>query len=321
MRSFALMFALVWSLLPAASAQTITGKYLFVPRPEPGAWYTPGQGGTGWFFDFQGDVAFGASFGYEPQGDSRFWTVAGVMTPPPDPTGPTNQPGLPIATMIGATFASANGQCHGCPYQAPMNTQVHAAAQLTWQGPRKFEFTADGTTVSMVPFDTAPFDLSGDWQGTYHFRNGPEHTSRPVFRLTRRTDMRIYHVDPAYPAGHIATLPAPGAQEYQVQCIADCANTFAPLLPTVESMWWIDPSTGLGGVVDVRNVNPGLFPTPHQVYQGSTSYGRWSPQVWASRNRIVARSYVPFLQAQTADYVREIELVRLVPGQYAGLRL
>jgi hypothetical protein len=304
-------------------AQTITGKYLFSPKPEPGAWYDRTQSGTGWFFDFQGGVVFGASFGYETAGDSRFWTMSGIATFPADPTGPTNQPpNAPIATLPTAAFAFANGQCHGCPYRAPEATQAHPNATLTWTGTRQLEFNAGGTTVTMTPFDTTPFDLAGDWQGTYHFVGGTEFTSRPIFRLTKRTEVRNYHIDPNLTAGFSITMPTPGALEYAVQCIADCANTFAPILPQVDVTWWVDPTTGKGGIIYVLAVNPTLFPTPFQIYKPTVGeYGRWSPQTWSTRNRIVARSYVPFLQAQSADYIREIELTRMVAGQANGLRL
>jgi len=319
MRVLFLLFALLATA--PLSAQTITGKYLFTPKPEGGAWYDPAQSGTGWFFDFQGPIAFGASFGYELDGQSRFWTMSGVMSLPPDPTGPTNQPAdAPIATLSSAVFSFANGQCHGCPYRAPVPSQAHPEASLRWLGPRRLEFTAGGNTVSMSPFETSPFDLSGDWQGTFNFRSTSAFTSRPVFRLTKRTDVRAYHVDPSYTPGWEVTTPTPGAQEYNVQCIQLCTNVFAPILPDANITWWVDPVTGKGGIIYVQSVNPLLFPTPFQIFVGNSSYGRWSPQLWVTRNRIVGRSYVPALQAQTIDVVVEIELIRMVPGQSAGLR-
>jgi hypothetical protein len=318
-----LILAFAICTITDVSAQTITGKYLFAPMPEPGAWYKRTESGTGWFFDFQGPVVFGAGFGYETAGDSRFLTMSGVATFPTDPTGPTNQaPNTPIARLVSPAFKFADGQCHGCPYRAPVATQAYSDASLTWVGPRLLEFNAGGTTVQMTPFDTTPFDLAGDWQGVYHFVAGTEFTSRPIFRLTKRTDARVYHVDPNLAAGFEITLPTQGALEYSVQCIADCTNTFSPILPQPDVTWWVDPATGKGGIMYVISVNPAFFPTPFQIYKPNDGeQGRWSPQLWATRNRIVGRSYVPFLQPQQTDYIREIELTRMVPGQAAGLRL
>jgi len=322
MRNVMLALLFIVAPLPAV-AQTITGKYLFTPTPETGAWYDPAQSGTGWFFDIEGSIAFGASFGYELDGKSRFWTMSGVMTMPPDPTGPTNQSSsVPTAGLATPAYAFANGQCHGCPYRAPESSQAHVDANLKWNGPRQLEFNAGGATVLMKPFDTTPFDLSGEWQGTFHFVGGSEFTSRPIFRLAKRSDIRNYHIDPNLTAGFAITPPVQGSQEYSVQCIKDCTNTFEPIHPQSTTTWWVDPNTGKGGIIYVLNVHQTLFPTPFQLHAPpSSEHGRWSPQVWATRNRIIARSYVPFLQAQTADYVREIELNRMVPGQANGLRL
>jgi len=180
-------------------------------------------------------------------------------------------------------------------------------------------------TVIQHPFDTQAFDLAGLWQGKFHRRseNPSNWITRPVYRLTRRTDARAYHVDPNYPAGWVATLPTPGAVEYLVQCLQECERVFAPLRPDPEIIWWVDPVTGNGGIMYVRQVNQTLFPTKWQIYAGpfNGSIGRWSPRVWATSGRIVARSYVQFLQPQTRDDIVEIELTRLAAGEAAALGL
>lgn len=317
-----LALLVVLALAAPAAAQTITGTYLYQPMPEPGTWWDPNASGTGWFLDSKpgangGTVGIAAHFGFEAAGDSRYWLIAGPMVFAPDPTGPTDQRGLPMATLTGAVAQYADGQCFGCPYRNPVATAAHEVGTFTWIGPREVAFNAGGVTVIQHPFDTVAFDLAGDWQGANHFFDGTNNfITRPIFRFTRRTDARAYHLDPNYQAGFVATLPTPGAIEYDVMCVVDCARTFEPIGPTPEITWWVDPVTGNGSIMYVRQVNQTLFPTRYQIYAGpgNSGIGRWAPRVWATRGRIVARACVGHIQPPTVDTVKEIELTRLAPG-------
>jgi len=325
-----LFFVLCVLITAVARAQTYETPYLFQPKLDVGAWHDPNQTGWGYYIYEQNGIIFGASFGYEnsPLRDSRFLTIAGLGEFLPNPTGWTNiRPGTPIATLRAPLVAARGGQCHGCPFTAPTTETAYGDAVMTFHGPRAMTLTAGGTSYNLVPFDTMPFDVAGTYQASTRVfvESNPQDgqfTNRSILRLTRRVGpARNFHVDPNLPAGFEMTVPPAGALEYTISCVGSCGQLHPVFAPNAESTWWVDPATGNGGIAFVKDVNPQFFPTPYQLYAPATaSYPRWSPQIWAGRDRIVARTYAASTFVRTDDNIRELELVRINPAQIEGLR-
>lgn len=79
--------------------------------PESGWYWNPQAGGSGFNIELQDDKMFMSAFTYDTQGRSVFYTAGGVF----------NVNASQLSTTL---FVTANGQCLGCPYVAPVTTAV-----------------------------------------------------------------------------------------------------------------------------------------------------------------------------------------------------
>jgi hypothetical protein len=140
------------ALCSSVSAITVGG-------PTMGLWYNPQESGRGYDIELQGDTMIVTTYVYEASGDPIWYLSSGPFD---HATG-----------VFQSTYDSfSNGQCFGCPYQAP-DAQVGAA------GPRTITFFTNQSATLTYPggstdivryvygFPTRTDGLYGEWALSY----------------------------------------------------------------------------------------------------------------------------------------------------------
>ena len=140
------------ALCSSASAITVGG-------PTMGLWYNPQESGRGYDIELQGDTMIVTTYVYESSGDPIWYLSSG---PYDHATG-----------VFQSTYDSfSNGQCFGCPYQAP-DAQVGAAGPITitFFTNQSATLTYPGGSTNIVRymygFPTRTDTLYGEWALSY----------------------------------------------------------------------------------------------------------------------------------------------------------
>ncbi len=146
------LLAAYFVFVSVVSAATVGG-------PTMGLWYNPSESGRGYEIDLQGDTMIVSTYVYEDSGEPIWYLSSGTYD---HNTG-----------LFQSTYDSySNGQCFGCPYQAP---ELHSGAA----GPITIQFFTNQTALLTYPggstsiikyqygFPTRTDVLYGEWAFTY----------------------------------------------------------------------------------------------------------------------------------------------------------
>ena len=149
------LFALLASyatLVAVVSAATVGG-------PTMGVWYNPSESGRGYEIDLQGDTMIVTTYVYEDSGEPIWYLSSGTYD---HNTG-----------VFTSTYDSySDGQCFGCPYQAPT---LHAGAAgpitVTFYTNQTATLTYPGGSTDLIKyqygFPTRTAVLYGEWAFSY----------------------------------------------------------------------------------------------------------------------------------------------------------
>ena len=144
-----LVFAMLASF---ASAATVGG-------PTMGLWYNPQESGRGYDIDLQGDTMIVTTYIYEQSGDPIWYLSSGTYN---HATG-----------VFQSTYDSySNGQCFGCPYQAPtLQSGAAGPITITFHTNQTATLTYPGGSTEISKFQYGYPDrtqvLYGEWALTY----------------------------------------------------------------------------------------------------------------------------------------------------------
>lgn len=152
-RLLALM-ASFFSLASFATAGTVGG-------PATGLWWNPTESGRGYNIDLQGDTMIVTTFIFEASGDPIWYLSSGTYN---------HETGV----FTSSYDSYSNGQCFGCPYQAPV-VQSGAAGPMTITFVTNQVATltySNGTGSTQIVkynygFPTKTDSLYGEWAFTY----------------------------------------------------------------------------------------------------------------------------------------------------------
>ncbi|MCK7593456.1 hypothetical protein [Pseudomarimonas salicorniae] len=118
----ALPRATVASDLPAVPCINCDAEDSFL-RPTSGLWYDPDRPGTGVLVQFQGDIAFGALYAYNPDGSAQWYTFSGPLR--------DSVEGGYQQTVEGELLRYSGGECLNCEYTEP--EEIADAGQIRLQ--------------------------------------------------------------------------------------------------------------------------------------------------------------------------------------------
>lgn len=129
--------------------------------PEDGWWWNPQAPGRGYMIERQDDVMFIATLQYADDGPSEWLTIQGTYTPEENPT-------TEIGYFIGDTFERVNGQCIGCPYEAPITSDsAQGVATVSFTTNQTGVLSWEGETIAIErtfwAFRGTLDQLDGDW--------------------------------------------------------------------------------------------------------------------------------------------------------------
>jgi hypothetical protein len=151
MRLLALLTSFV-SMVSVASAATVGG-------PTMGLWYNPQESGRGYGIDLQGDTMVVTTYIYEASGDPIWYLSSGTYD---HATG-----------VFQSTYDSySNGQCFGCPPQAPdLQSGAAGPITITFHTNQTATLTYTGGSTEIVKyvygFPTKTDNLYGEWALSY----------------------------------------------------------------------------------------------------------------------------------------------------------
>lgn len=115
-----------------------------VPFPESGLWYNPDQSGSGFTFEFQNGILAGYYYGYNSTGEPEWYLITGTLER-------SETPGVVWTTEV-APLRFTNGNCLGCPYQAPDIPEMLTPIKIEFLQRAYARTTlSDGSSQYMVP--------------------------------------------------------------------------------------------------------------------------------------------------------------------------
>ncbi len=150
-RVFAVLASFV-ALCSTAFAGTVGG-------PTTGLWYNAQESGRGYDIDVQGDTMIVTTYVYETSGDPIWYLSSGTYD---HATG-----------VFQSTYDSySNGQCFGCPYQAPdVQSGAGGPITITFHTNQTATLTYPGGSTEIVKymygFPTRTDVLYGEWALSY----------------------------------------------------------------------------------------------------------------------------------------------------------
>lgn len=123
-------------------------------NPVPGMYGNPSQSGRGYNIDYQNGKIAIAVYGYRPDGQSVWYLAAGPMT-----DGNTR--------FAGEALEMENGQCFGCPYEAPTVAKSIGTLAIVFHAWDRATLTYNGEPIEIehsdFGFGDAPGSMLGRW--------------------------------------------------------------------------------------------------------------------------------------------------------------